>query len=186
MTSRERFSLSLEALRCLQLSHCRAGQGLGGLCSYTRAVCQDTSSSTNHEAQTLPQYAKQANVQLYTHRLQSWSTSPLTVPGSPQAALACYQKTQQRALSSSPSSNQSVLENSVPKWALPYVHLSRLHKPIGSWLLAWPCFWSIAMAATPGCLPDLYLLGLFGTGAVVCTNLSHCAAAYTHKVTKPD
>jgi 4-hydroxybenzoate polyprenyltransferase len=34
-------------------------------------------------------------------------------------------------------------------------------------LLAWPCFWSIAMASTPGHLPDLTLLALFGAGALV-------------------
>lgn len=37
----------------------------------------------------------------------------------------------------------------------------------GTWLLAWPCFWSIAAAAPPGSLPDLQLLALFGTGAVL-------------------
>lgn len=43
----------------------------------------------------------------------------------------------------------------------------RLEKPIGTWLLAWPCFWSIALAAPPGSLPDLRLLALFGAGAVL-------------------
>ncbi|KAJ8878316.1 hypothetical protein PR048_018893 [Dryococelus australis] len=37
----------------------------------------------------------------------------------------------------------------------------------GSWLLFWPCGWSIAMSANPGCLPDLIMLLLFGLGAVV-------------------
>ena len=37
----------------------------------------------------------------------------------------------------------------------------------GTWLLAWPCFWSIALAAPAGELPDLRLLALFGTGAVL-------------------
>lgn len=59
------------------------------------------------------------------------------------------------------------LEQCVPASVLPYVHLARMHKPIGAWLLAWPCFWSIAMAAAPGQLPDLYMLTLYGTGAVV-------------------
>ena len=34
-------------------------------------------------------------------------------------------------------------------------------------MLAWPCFWSIALAAPPGSLPDLRMLALFGTGAVL-------------------
>ena len=37
----------------------------------------------------------------------------------------------------------------------------------GTWLLAWPCFWSIASAAPPGCLPDLQLLALFATGSIL-------------------
>lgn len=37
----------------------------------------------------------------------------------------------------------------------------------GTWLLAWPCFWSIALAAPAGALPDISLLGLFGAGAVL-------------------
>lgn len=43
----------------------------------------------------------------------------------------------------------------------------RLDKPIGTWLLYLPCTWSIALAADPGCLPDLAMLMLFGTGAVL-------------------
>lgn len=38
---------------------------------------------------------------------------------------------------------------------------------LGSWLLFWPCGWSIAMAAPAGALPDLYMLALFGTGAFI-------------------
>ncbi|XP_051200396.1 4-hydroxybenzoate geranyltransferase 2 [Lolium perenne] len=46
--------------------------------------------------------------------------------------------------------------------ARPYAMLARLDKPIGSWLLAWPCMWSLTMAAMPGALPDLKMLALFG------------------------
>nr|QDM39202.1 p-hydroxybenzoate polyprenyltransferase-like protein 01 [Lithospermum erythrorhizon] len=53
----------------------------------------------------------------------------------------------------------------LPKKVLPYAHLARLDKPIGTWLLAWPCFWSITLAANPGSLPDLKTMVLFGTGA---------------------
>lgn len=38
---------------------------------------------------------------------------------------------------------------------------------LGTWLLVWPCFWSIALAAPPGSLPDPVLLALFGTGAIL-------------------
>ncbi|XP_074651265.1 4-hydroxybenzoate polyprenyltransferase, mitochondrial-like isoform X2 [Tubulanus polymorphus] len=49
----------------------------------------------------------------------------------------------------------------------PYLRLIRFDKPIGTWLLYLPCTWSIAMAASAGHLPDLYLLALFGVGAFV-------------------
>ena len=55
----------------------------------------------------------------------------------------------------------------LPRSWLPYAQLMRLEKPIGTWLLAWPCFWSIALAAPPGTPPDLRLLALFGAGAVL-------------------
>ncbi|KAF7391394.1 hypothetical protein HZH66_009874 [Vespula vulgaris] len=41
-----------------------------------------------------------------------------------------------------------ILNNSSPK-IQPYMRLMRIDKPIGSWLLFWPCGWSIAMAAPP-------------------------------------
>lgn len=49
----------------------------------------------------------------------------------------------------------------------PYMKLMRIDKPIGSWLLFWPCGWSIALSAVPGCLPDLKMLMLFGLGAFI-------------------
>lgn len=35
----------------------------------------------------------------------------------------------------------SWIENVLPKQLQPFAHLARLDKPIGTWLLAWPCFW---------------------------------------------
>nr|XP_023657019.1 4-hydroxybenzoate polyprenyltransferase, mitochondrial [Paramormyrops kingsleyae]XP_023657028.1 4-hydroxybenzoate polyprenyltransferase, mitochondrial [Paramormyrops kingsleyae]XP_023657036.1 4-hydroxybenzoate polyprenyltransferase, mitochondrial [Paramormyrops kingsleyae] len=57
--------------------------------------------------------------------------------------------------------------NSAPSAVQPYLRLMRLDKPIGTWLLYLPCTWSIGLAAGPGCLPDLAMLTLFGTGAVL-------------------
>ncbi|XP_064483313.1 4-hydroxybenzoate polyprenyltransferase, mitochondrial-like [Ornithodoros turicata] len=57
--------------------------------------------------------------------------------------------------------------SSCPEELQPYLRLMRLDKPIGSWLLAWPGFWSIGLAAESGSLPDLWLLTLFGAGAVL-------------------
>ncbi|XP_030544014.1 4-hydroxybenzoate polyprenyltransferase, mitochondrial [Rhodamnia argentea] len=55
----------------------------------------------------------------------------------------------------------------LPRKARPYAHLARLDKPIGTWLLAWPCMWSITLATNPGSLPDLKMLMLFGSGALL-------------------
>ncbi|XAR67871.1 4-hydroxybenzoate polyprenyltransferase [Bertholletia excelsa] len=55
----------------------------------------------------------------------------------------------------------------LPEPARPYARLARLDKPIGTWLLAWPCFWSITLAASHGELPDVKMLVLFGCGALL-------------------
>nr|CAD7440922.1 unnamed protein product [Timema bartmani] len=49
----------------------------------------------------------------------------------------------------------------------PYLKLMRIDRPIGSWLLFWPCGWGIAMSTSPGSFPDPHMLILFGIGAVV-------------------
>ena len=57
------------------------------------------------------------------------------------------------------------LDRWVPARLRPYARLMRLDRPIGSWLLLFPCWWSIALAADGW--PDLWLMALFGVGAVV-------------------
>ncbi|XP_046624238.1 4-hydroxybenzoate polyprenyltransferase, mitochondrial isoform X4 [Neodiprion virginianus] len=47
------------------------------------------------------------------------------------------------------------------------MRLMRIDKPIGSWLLFWPCGWSIALSALPGMIPDPQMLALFGLGAFI-------------------
>ncbi|MBL8838522.1 MAG: 4-hydroxybenzoate octaprenyltransferase [Alphaproteobacteria bacterium] len=47
----------------------------------------------------------------------------------------------------------------------PFARLSRLDRPIGTWLLLFPCWWGVALA-TPG-LPSPWLIALFGIGAIV-------------------
>ncbi|PWN53191.1 4-hydroxybenzoate polyprenyl transferase [Violaceomyces palustris] len=52
----------------------------------------------------------------------------------------------------------------------PYKALSRIDKPIGTWLLYWPCAWSITLASHQLSLPltyPLFFLCLFGLGATV-------------------
>lgn len=56
---------------------------------------------------------------------------------------------------------------SCPAPVQPYLRLIRFDKPIGTWLLFIPCTWSIGLGASPGSLPDLQLLALFGLGSLV-------------------
>jgi len=54
-----------------------------------------------------------------------------------------------------------------PAWARPYLRLARLDRPIGSWLLLLPCWWSSALAAIAAhnAAPSLAHLALFFVGA---------------------
>src|SRR5579863_2652404 len=52
----------------------------------------------------------------------------------------------------------------LPDWAEPYARLARLDRPIGTWLLLFPGWWGIALAAPRW--PDPALLALFALGAV--------------------
>src|SRR5450631_1134551 len=59
------------------------------------------------------------------------------------------------------------VDTRAPQWSRPYLRLSRLDRPIGSWLLLMPCWWSAALAA--GVVGDVrplpVLLALFFIGA---------------------
>ena len=63
--------------------------------------------------------------------------------------------------------NTAGIVEACPPAIQPYLRLIRFDKPIGTWLVYLPCTWSIALAASPGSLPDLKMLTLFGIGAVV-------------------
>jgi len=68
-----------------------------------------------------------------------------------------------------------------PAWSRPYLRLARLDRPIGSWLLLLPCWWSAALAAVAApiatqnlwpltlrhCL--LFLIGAFAMRGAGCT-----------------
>ncbi|XP_027350136.1 4-hydroxybenzoate polyprenyltransferase, mitochondrial isoform X1 [Abrus precatorius] len=69
--------------------------------------------------------------------------------------------------SSSGGGDVSWIELYLPRQIQPYARLARVDKPIGTWLLLWPCMWSITFAATPGNLPDFKMLALFGCGALL-------------------
>ena len=61
------------------------------------------------------------------------------------------------------------VDSHAPAWSQPYLRLSRFDRPIGSWLLLMPCWWSAALAA--GAIHDIgrlpLVLALFFIGAFV-------------------
>ena len=61
------------------------------------------------------------------------------------------------------------VDTRAPSWSRPYLRLSRLDRPIGSWLLLMPCWWSAALAAgISGHVKSLPLtVALFFIGAFV-------------------
>ena len=70
----------------------------------------------------------------------------------------------------------SWVDTRAPSWSRPYLRLSRLDRPIGSWLLLMPCWWSAALAAGisghVGSLPltvVLFFIGAFVMRGAGCT-----------------
>jgi len=68
------------------------------------------------------------------------------------------------------------VDTHAPTWSRPYLRLSRLDRPIGSWLLLMPCWWSAALAAgvigRVGQLPliiVLFFVGAFTMRGAGCT-----------------
>ena len=61
------------------------------------------------------------------------------------------------------------MDRFAPKAVAPYLRLARIDRPIGIWLLAIPCFWSVALAerSIGADYPDLSTLVLFALGAFV-------------------
>ncbi len=58
-----------------------------------------------------------------------------------------------------------------PDYAWGYLQLMRADRPIGTWLLLWPCLWSIVLAShyhgSSDLLPNIQLIILFSVGAFV-------------------
>ena len=65
----------------------------------------------------------------------------------------------------------SIVDRYAPRALIPYLRLARVDRPIGFFLLAFPCLWSVSLAsrslddAYPD--PDPWLLLLFAIGAIV-------------------
>jgi 4-hydroxybenzoate polyprenyltransferase len=58
------------------------------------------------------------------------------------------------------------VDNLAPSYTRPYLRLARLDRPIGSWLLLMPCWWSVGLAGMHNDrLPSLWHIVLFFIGA---------------------
>jgi 4-hydroxybenzoate polyprenyltransferase len=59
------------------------------------------------------------------------------------------------------------VDRAAPTWSRPYLRLARLDRPIGSWLLLLPCWWSAGLAAIAAreAFPSPWHLLLFFVGA---------------------
>ena len=69
-----------------------------------------------------------------------------------------------------PDSERRGLIGALPQRLRPYASLMRLDRPIGTWLLYWPCAWSVALAGVGGRW-DLFLwlfLGAFAMRSAGC------------------
>ena len=67
------------------------------------------------------------------------------------------------------------VDSRAPGWARPYLRLARLDRPIGSWLLLLPCWWSAGLAAIAArqtvnvCHLLLFFVGAFAMRGAGCT-----------------
>ncbi|WP_169567766.1 4-hydroxybenzoate octaprenyltransferase [Sneathiella limimaris] len=65
------------------------------------------------------------------------------------------------------ASRQNWVDKYAPENIQPYLKLTRIDRPIGTWLLLFPCWWSLALATPAGAFPDPKLFLLFAVGALV-------------------
>jgi 4-hydroxybenzoate polyprenyltransferase len=91
------------------------------------------------------------------------ASSPKPDPGRPRSNAP---RTTDR-VADAPASNW--FDQTAPSWAKPYGHLARFDRPIGGWLLLFPCWWSQALAELNlgHVLPNVWFLALFAIGAFV-------------------
>ena len=69
-----------------------------------------------------------------------------------------------------PDSERRGLVGALPARLRPFASLMRLDRPIGTWLLFWPCAWSVALAGVRGewALFAWFLLGAFAMRSAGC------------------
>lgn len=76
---------------------------------------------------------------------------------------------QGKAFTLSDAGARNLVDRYAPAPLVPYLRLARADRPIGFFLLALPCFWSVSLAARSldEPYPDPWLLVLFALGAIV-------------------
>lgn len=64
---------------------------------------------------------------------------------------------------------KSWIFRTAPQAVHPFLRLARLDRPIGIWLLLWPCWWGLALGAPASgrAWPSLWLMLLFALGAIL-------------------
>ena len=62
--------------------------------------------------------------------------------------------------------NDTWVDRRCPPFVVPYLKLARIDRPVGTWLLLWPCLWSQTLASTTTTIDPLLMLK-FGIGAFV-------------------
>jgi len=72
--------------------------------------------------------------------------------------------TEQMKSTASDIPETSWFDRFAPEAVKPYLRLARIDRPIGTWLLLLPCWWSVALASPSW--PDPWLLVLFALGAI--------------------
>lgn len=72
-----------------------------------------------------------------------------------------------RSIPDAPRGN--LVDQYAPDFARPYLRLARMDRPAGTWLLLFPCWWSLTLAEVSEGhpYPDPWALFLFAVGAVV-------------------
>ncbi|WKW49678.1 4-hydroxybenzoate octaprenyltransferase [Rhodomicrobium lacus] len=69
--------------------------------------------------------------------------------------------------------HRNIVDRLAPESLKPWLRLMRADRPVGAWLLMWPCWWSVALAArylndfkdVASTLPYVWLLALFAIGS---------------------
>jgi 4-hydroxybenzoate polyprenyltransferase len=72
-----------------------------------------------------------------------------------------------KAVSDAPEGNW--VDRYAPIAWRPYLRLARMDRPVGTWLLLFPCWWSVTLAEVSNGrpYPNLVMLAMFAIGAIV-------------------